>query len=192
MHLPLDKNEIVLFTFRKHGLVLLLELLPSVLLFLLPFALYAYAAHFPVQLGGSTLTVALPTDVLIFLGSVWALLFWMRVAGDVTRYYLDAWVVTSDHLMDIEQVGLFHRQTSVLRLDRIQDITVLTPGILSTFFHFGNIYVQTAGAEREFVMRGIRDAKHVREVILSGQDALFHRDRDPSAPDRRTTHEVDV
>jgi len=188
MKLPLEEHEVVLLTFRKHWIILLLELLPLAILFVLPFALYYLFQVTGIPFGPTeTVRLEIPSTHLFFAGAAWSLIIWMRVATTVTHYYLDAWVITSDHLIDIEQKNFFHRQTTILRLDRIQDTTVETPGILPTLLHFGNIHVQTAGKEREFVMRGIANPKYVREVILHQQDLLYHNNA--PVPDPQITRE---
>ena len=190
MNLPLQENETVLFTFRKHWFILFAELLPFVIVFLLPFILYIALRTVDISFEGQPLIPHFSGDLLLFAGSLWALFVWLRIASSVTHYYLDAWMVTGEHLIDIEQRTLFDRQTSVSRIDRIQDITVETPGFIATLLHFGTIHVQTAGSEREFIMRGIADPKFVREAILRQQDRLFHKDG--SAPEQAITQAVET
>lgn len=190
MQLPLKPTEVILFTFRKHWFVLLVELVPLSLVFVLPFVFYVWIEQSEFSFNGQILALNLSPDLLLFAGSLWALFLWMKAAASVTHYYLDAWMVTSDHLIDIEQFNLFHRQTSVSRIDRIQDITIETLGFIATLLHFGDIHVQTAGTEREFVMRGIANPKYVREAILRQQDTLFHKDR--PAPDQGVTGGVEA
>ena len=102
----------------------------------------------------------------------------MRVAGVWTDYYLDVWMVTDKRVIDIEQKGFFHRQTSVFRIERIQDVTVETHGIVATLLNFGDIHVQTAGEGQEFIMRGIANPKYVRRVILRQQDRVTNTETD--------------
>ncbi len=192
MPLPLQENETVVFTFRKHWFVLCMELLPIVLGLLLPYIVYLYLAQTDLMFQGRKLLPDLPSDVVLFASALWILLLWMKTASTITRYYLDAWIISSEHLIDIEQVGLFYRQTSVLRMDKIQDVTVETPGFFSTLLRFGNIRVQSAGDEQEFLMRGIGDPQRVREAILHQQDLVFHRQKDLGAPERRITSQFDA
>lgn len=189
-HIPLQENETVLHTFRKHWFILVAELLPIFVAFLLPFLLYGFLSYADIEIQGQSLNLSLSGELWLFAGSLWALFVWMKIAASVTHYYLDAWMVTGEHLIDIEQWSLFHRQTSVSRIDRIQDITVETPGFIATVFHFGDIHVQTAGAEREFVMRGIANPKFVREAILRQQDTLFHKNG--TVPDQEVTKGVEA
>ncbi len=83
-----------------------------------------------------------------------------------TDYYLDMWLLTDKRLIGVEQKGLFSREVSSLRLDRIQDIKVEISGVLDTFLHIGTVHVQTAGSEKEFMIPMARDPEHIKEQIL--------------------------
>jgi len=96
----------------------------------------------------------------------------MRAIGIWTDYYLDVWTVTDKRIIDQEQQGLFHRRTSVFRIERIQDVTIEVRGIVATLLNFGDIHVQTAGEAQEFIMYGIAHPKYVREIILEQLDRV--------------------
>lgn len=81
-------------------------------------------------------------------------------------YYLDIWVVTSERIVNIEQKGLFAREISSFRLFRIQDVAADVKGILATFFHFGDVHVQTAGAESNFVFKQVPDPYRITKKIM--------------------------
>ena len=61
---------------------------------------------------------------------------WMLLFINLTNYYLDVWYVTSDKLVDVEQKTLFHRDEAVLRLENIQDVAILSKGIIQTLAWF--------------------------------------------------------
>lgn len=87
-----------------------------------------------------------------------ALLFW-------TDHYLDLWIITNERIMDVEQHGLFRRETSEFSLDKIQDITVEVPGMTATFFKYGNLIIQTAG-ERSFAIKGVPNIYEIKRIIM--------------------------
>ncbi len=81
-------------------------------------------------------------------------------------YYLDIWIITSERIVSIEQKGLFARQVSTQKLYRIQDVTAEVKGILPTFFHYGNVYIQTAGEEERFIFKEIPSPYEVSKKIM--------------------------
>jgi len=85
-------------------------------------------------------------------------------------------LLTNKRVVDIEQKGMFSREVSTLRLDRIQDITVGVHGLIQTFLNFGEIHVQTAGQEREFVVRGLKNPHKLKNAIRTQHDkVLLHK-----------------
>ena len=166
----LKQHEQIVLMRRKHILILISELFGIILIAFLPFALYALFGGTAIVIGGETIVLNLQPAALTFIGSLWLFIFWMKIAGIWTDYFLDIWIVTNKRIIDREQKGLFHRQVSTINLNRIQDITIETKGVLATLFHFGDIHVQSAGEAREFVMRGISNPKHVREIIRKTHD----------------------
>jgi hypothetical protein len=82
-----------------------------------------------------------------------------------TLYYLDMWIVTDRRLIDIDYKGFFDRDIAMLRLDKVQDLTVQVQGVIGSLLKFGHIVVQTAGTQEEFVIDQISDPEGLRDTI---------------------------
>ncbi len=158
--LQLYENEKIIFVIHKHWFVaakfvaifMFLFLVPIIILFLMPYL----SSVFDPALVEPWINMLLSLYVMTLLALL--LLFWMD-------YYLDMWIITSERLIDVEQIGLFNREISEIPLHRVQDVTIQIRGIIETFLGFGTIRIQTAG-EREFL---IRDAPHLyktKDLIL--------------------------
>ncbi|MCH7529909.1 PH domain-containing protein [Patescibacteria group bacterium] len=169
--LKLEKNEHVESVIRKHWFILLRDVIGLVIIFILPIIAYIYIAENSIELTATnTFSFDIDPTILLFAVASWSLLFWTKLAGVWTDYYLDAWIITEKRIVDIEQKGLFHRQTSTFRMERIQDVTIEVNGIVATLLNFGDIHVQTAGESQEFVIKGISNPRRVRELILNKSD----------------------
>lgn len=157
---PFDPSEHVICEKRRHWIYLVSKLLVVVLLAILPLIAVA------VLMSSAQIET---TDYMLtaFLGfySIWLLLLWISVFYIWTVFILDIWVVTDKQFIDIEQIGLFHREISTLSLDKVQDITVEVSGLLATWLDFGKVIVQTAGQEREFIIPGIRNPYDFKKQI---------------------------
>jgi uncharacterized membrane protein YdbT with pleckstrin-like domain len=169
----LRDNEQVLLVVRKHWFVFVAEAFFLVFLLLLPLL-----AWFAFQL--------LPTNSLVtfdghfgalmmVITSMWLLFLWVFFFIIWTDYYLDVLVVTNQQIIDVEQKGLFSREISNFRLDRIQDVTAEMDGIIQTFFKFGTLEIQTAGDDRNFLIFGIPKPFEVKHFISVQHDAAIER-----------------
>jgi membrane protein YdbS with pleckstrin-like domain len=91
--------------------------------------------------------------VLSFLMMQW--LFW----------YLDAWILTQERLIDIQLVTFFNRRISQVTFVQIQDVRITVQGTLASIFGFGDIKVQTAGKESFFELKSIPNARKWAERL---------------------------
>ena len=164
----LDQDEEILFIVHKHWFALMGEIVLFTLAGLAPLVVVLLIGVVPADLlaivpGNATLlAIALAflwlTFVLPFVFVVW------------TDHYLDSLILTTKRVIDIEQKGLFSREVSSFRLDRVQDITTEVNGLIPTMLNFGNVHIQTAGETRQFIARFIPAPDEVKTRILREQN----------------------
>src|SRR3989338_5121724 len=125
--LTLDENEKLVRIFRKHIFPFMTQLASLILIALLPPVAYSFLKSFVSFTVSAQSASLLFFAYFIFLTILWniAFIFW-------TDYYLDMWILTDKRLIDVEQKGLFAREVSSLRLDRIQDIKMEVSGFIPT------------------------------------------------------------
>ena len=87
-----------------------------------------------------------------------AFLFWMD-------HYFDLWIITNKRIIDVEQYGLFRRETSEFGIEKVQDITAEVPNMIATFLRYGNLRIQTAG-ERSFTIKDVPNIYEIKKVIM--------------------------
>ncbi len=174
--IDLQPGETIVLKVRKHWFVLARQVALMLVLLVAPFAIW-FA-------NGYLHAITVPGDqghLALALGALWALVVWLLFFVFWTNYYLDLWVVTDKHVMNLEQKSFFHREVGMIRLDRIQDITVEINGLLRTLLKFGRIRVQSAGEEEEFIMDDIADPDAIKLKIAELSDKAVDRfARDPA------------
>lgn len=173
----LDEGESVITEVRRHIFVLFLELIPFVVLALLPLiAMPAYSLLQSIGTGAAQAApVPLGPEFRFFLG-IWWLFLWMGAFNVITKYYLTVWIITTHRIVDIEQIGFFRREVSSFLLARVQDVTTNVHGVFETLIGYGDINVQTAGALETFRMRGIARPEAIRDLIMREVAVLHTQD----------------
>lgn len=161
----LEPGEHVVLEVRKHWLLFLAELLPYAILAIFPFAIPKILVLVPPLTPYSAFLDYHTVPMRIAL-SIWLLLMWTLAWSTFTKYFLNAWILTNVRIVNIKQRRYFSREVSSLFLTRVQDVTTDVRGVLSSLFGIGDIKVQTAGEDVEFVMRGIPRPEQMRDVIL--------------------------
>lgn len=166
--IEIDKNERIIRTVRKHWLVLVGDVLILLTAVALP-VIVLFAGHFiPIE---NVLTFTGPIwQVGGFFLFLWLTLVWMFGFLLWTDYYLDVLIITDKRVFDIQQHGLFRRESSAFRIDRIQNITVEVKGILQTFLDFGTIRIETAGEREDFIANYISHPYEVKKFLNQCQD----------------------
>lgn len=161
-HLPNSQpQEVVKIFLRRHWIDLFRILFFSGVMLLVPVAVYAVAQIAEVNLFAHPIwgTVA----ALLLAG--YLLIIYCITLTEVTDYWLDVWIVTTERIINAEQHGLFNRLVSEVHLEQIQDITSETKGFLETFLTYGDVYVQTAGEKERFRFKNVDNPDDVKITI---------------------------
>lgn len=155
-------DEKVVFFLRRHPIVFVVDVLMQILLVAIPFGIwFVLAKMWPWFLTGPVMG-----PLLTLLAGGYYLMIWLFFLMNFTDYYLDAWIVTDDRILNIEQKSLFSRTISELDLSKIQDVTSEVKGVIAFVFGYGNVYIQTAGERERFVFEQIRRPEEIRKNML--------------------------
>jgi len=153
-----EDGENVTILLRRHPFVIIIKILAFGVFALLPIIL-ATALY-------SFLNAQELFGIFIFASSIYYLVLWSLLFYSLTMYTLDVWIVTDKRVIDSTQHGFFNRNISELHLFRIQDITVKIHGVIETILKFGDLHIQTAGAEERFKFLQIPKPVVVKDEIM--------------------------
>jgi membrane protein YdbS with pleckstrin-like domain len=153
-------EEVVIFL-RRHWIDFLKIVLYTGLLIALPLMLVIILNILQVDI----LANPVLRPLLAIILPAYALIVFTITITEITDYWLDTWIVTTERIIDINQSGLFKRLVSEVHLHQIQDITSETSGFLETFLTFGDVYIQTAGTKERFQFININNPNDVKVKI---------------------------
>jgi membrane protein YdbS with pleckstrin-like domain len=123
-----------------------------------------YVPQSLVSLGGFLYILIL---IFLFVGVLW---IWRR----------NKIVITNQHIVDIDQVGIFNRTVSTLRLGEIQDLSADVHGPMQTIFQYGTIMIQTAGERENFKFDYVPHPYELEHYILEIRQN-FHGEYEPGS-----------
>jgi len=159
-----EAGEEILEVVRRHWFNIFWQFIP---ILAIAFALISLFTIF-----ASSLLQVLSPAVLLFVGSFLFLALWMVASVIWVDYYLDVWIITNKRVVNVEQKGLFMREVSELRYNKIQDITTEVHGFLPTMLSFGDVYVQTAGLEPRFLFRSVPFPYKIKDQLVALQKRI--------------------
>lgn len=185
--LPLLFEKTIL-KIRAHPLILFFAIIPHVLLLMMPpivlSAMNLFGIH--IQLPESDYTQL----ITILIGSLYYLYILLFIFYTFFDYFLDVWLVTDHHIINIEQQSMFMRTVSKEELDRIQDVTSEIKGLFATIFNYGTVTIQTAGSQEHFIFENVPAPQTVVDVILRSvnrrkEELIEHLGSQPSSNTRQ-------
>ena len=119
--------------------------------------------------------------VIVFAG-VYTLVVLALLLYGFVNYYLDVYIVTNERIVDIRQHGFFHREIAELHLRQVQDVEAEVGGFFQTLFHYGDIYIQTAGERENFIFHDVPNPYTLSKKIIELQKAQIDSERFFSEP----------
>lgn len=106
-------------------------------------------------------------DVLSFLCATW-------VVRSFLDYYLDAWVITDQGVIDLEWRGWFHRQSARILYSDIQGLSYEIAGVLPTLLRYGTVTIEKISTGATVNLPTVPQPKKVESLILRNMETYLH------------------
>ncbi len=156
----LDEDENILLVVHKHWLWGFRALLWPTLALAANLVLW-----YLLQSRGWSLTV------FGVLGAV-AALWWLRSFYD---YFLDAWIITNEGVIDVDWHGFFHRESSRVLYSDIQGVSYEIKGILATLLRVGTMEIEKISTGGSITLERVSRLKKVEATILKSMEHYMHK-----------------
>jgi len=156
-----EKGEKIILLLRAHVVTLVPNVLEIIFLILLPLLLPAILKAL-----GINLFETMAARQVFWIYVAWYLFVFGFTFYKFIFWYFNVYLLTNERIVDFDFRGILHKETSYANLSQIQDVSPKVIGFFGTFFHFGNIYVQTAAAKPEFEFHHVARPDNVAKEIL--------------------------
>ena len=100
--------------------------------------------------------------IMLLLSLIWVFYEWLC-------WWLDIFIVTDQRIIDIDQKSLFNKRVSEATWDKVQDVTYEIKGVTATFFDYGSVFIQTAGAIGVVTFAEIAEPDKIKSLITDIQ-----------------------
>lgn len=145
-------------TYRKHIFALFIETIwPLSIFFLLILSLFVLRY---LQLDGFAWVIF----ILMFLDGL--VILWQ--AEDWRN---DTFQLTETDVIDIDRLPFgFRESRKQARLDNIQNVEAVRPNVFATIFRFGNVEIETAGADSKIVFENVANPQGIKNDVFKKRD----------------------
>jgi len=181
----LNTNETILAVYHRHWFILFLNLFLIGVVGIFVIAAVLILRHYVSAISTHPLSNIFLWLMIVMLQGVWIAAF-----IKITDYWLDTWVLTNERVIDIVQKGLFKREIAEFKLNKVQDVAFEVKGIIPTLLHYGDVRIQTAGFDRNFIFWTVPNPQEIKNTILKAYDEYVDMEKveaqamaTPKAPD---------
>jgi uncharacterized membrane protein YdbT with pleckstrin-like domain len=170
--LQLTDDETILKIYHRHWFAYVSDVISIIILLITPLILII--GYFILPEGARNTLATILGDqaahVMVTLFAMWVMVVWIFAWIRWTMQYLNAIIITNERIYEIRQKGFFSRHILSFPLERIQDVTVETNGLLATMFGFGALTLETAGENHELDMHMMKDPEDIKLYINTAHD----------------------
>lgn len=159
-YLELDPGEEIVLTRHRHPINLLPFAVSTALILVVMLYGAGWLAFNP-QFLPEGIPLGLINTVLGVLGVLASAIFIFAVF----IFLQNKIILTNQHYVQIDQHGLFNRSVNKLLLDQLQDVRGTRKGIFGTILGYGEVYIETAGKEPNFLFKPVADPLNLAETI---------------------------
>lgn len=157
-----DENEPILIFLHRHVISFIIPVAIFIILALLP-------AFFKLVISKDPFAIAISLDARLLITVFVSMYYLMLVGyifGEWISYYYDILIVTKSTVIDIKQNNLFNREITHLHLRQVEDISSEIKGFMPTLFNYGDIIIQSAGAQEHTLIKAIPNPQKVAAMVL--------------------------
>lgn len=149
-----DKNETILLVLRAHPVTLV----PKVVVIII-------ATIFPLILSPLFSLASLSATQLLFIIFFYYALVVSYTLTVLFFWYFNLGIITSQRIVDIDVINLLNTQVTATLIGRVEEVDNKTLGLLSAWFDYGNVFVQTAGNDPNVEFERVPRPTHVVALI---------------------------
>lgn len=162
-----DPDEKILLLLRAHPITNLPWIISAVLVFSIPFIISWLAPYAGFNL------VFIPQNFLLILLIINYLLALIITFEGFLGWYFNVYIVSDKNIIDVDFHSILYKNIDVAPLRNIEDASSSMAGIFSSVFHYGNVFIQTAGTSRNIDFHDVPKPHKVADFILDEAHKIY-------------------
>lgn len=149
----IDDEKIILLL-RQHPIVNLKWIFTTLLLLTGP-TLLSLTGVFSFLPGGFALIITLSWYLVTSAYAIEGLLDW----------YFNVYFITTHRIVDVDFYNIIDKRVSNAEIEKIEDVSYTTGGVIRTMFNYGDVFIQTAAEVSEFDFYAVPNPEKVVKIL---------------------------
>ncbi len=163
-----EANEEVILLLRAHLITNVPWIVISVLLFIAPGILFPLIASIKLL---PSLSVQMTTVIVIF----WYLATFTYAFLNLLYWYFNVYIVTNERIIDVDWHSVVYINVAGTLLSKIEDANFTQVGVVPGLFDYGDVRVETAGADPNIEFANV---PHPQLVLRKIHELMQKEDRE--------------
>lgn len=152
-------GEVILFFARRHFVTNFPWLLIGSVLIFLPFFIGPISPIINIPLS------FVPIGFTLFFVLFYYLIVASYIYVNFITWYFNIGLVTDVRIIDVDFSNLVYKNVAITKITLIQDVSYTQTGVLRTLFHYGDVEVQTAGTNPNFIFEAVPQPENIVHII---------------------------
>lgn len=161
-----DQDEKILLLLRAHPVTNLPWIILAILLSLLPFFLPLFIGLAGLQFGD------IPRQAIMLAVIINYLFVLIVVFEGFLSWYFNVHIMTDKRIVDFDFHSLLYKNVDLAPLHNIQEANSHVKGLFGSIFHFGDVFIQTAGARVAIDFYNVPQPHKVSDKIMDEVDKI--------------------
>ncbi len=106
-----------------------------------------------------------PTGFPLVITLAWYLVTSAYAIESFLDWYFNVYFVTTNRVVDVDFYNLINKKVSDAEIEKIQDVSYATGGVLRTLLNYGDVFIQTAAEVSEFEFSAVPNPEKVVKVL---------------------------
>lgn len=154
-----DDENIILFL-RQHWITNLGWILTAVFMIFLPLMVGFMHSYTLFQL-----PISIPVNIIQASLVLWYMIVLAYILEKFLNWYYNIYIVTNQHIVDIDFHSLLSKQVIESKLADIQNVSTHMSGIFSSLFHYGDVKIRTSAEHQVFEFVAVPHPDIVADMI---------------------------
>lgn len=158
-----QKDEKVILMLRSHPITQLPWIVTSIVLLFIPTLITIFLHDFA------------SFGQIVFSHLIWYAFIFSYIFINILNYIFNVGLITTHRVVDIDYHFVLYKEVNQTTFGNIEDVTTKTGGFLRSLLNYGDVFVQTAGAEANIEFFGAPDPTAVATMlnrVMSGEKIL--------------------
>lgn len=162
-----DPDEKILLLLRRHFITNVPWIFFSLFFISIPIVINLFGGDFQSFLS------FIPLNYFLVSIAFYYLLILSYILVNLMLWFYNIFLVTQKRIVDVDFSDIVYHNVAMTKLSLIEDVNYTQTGFLPSFFNYGNLFVQTAGEEKNFDAYAVPkpgDATEIIQNLIGGKE----------------------